>query len=87
MRLCRTITVALAAITLLSGCAGASTAGSSGGKLTVVTTTTVFADMVSNVGGDLVSVTSIVPKNADVHTFEPRPDGRPYRWPARSCWS
>lgn len=73
MRLCRTITVALAAVTLLSGCAGASTAGSSGGKLTVVTTTTVFADMVSNVGGDLVSVTSIVPKNADVHTFEPLP--------------
>jgi ABC-type Zn uptake system ZnuABC Zn-binding protein ZnuA len=29
--------------------------------------------MVSNVGGDLVSVTSLVPKNADVHTFEPRP--------------
>jgi ABC-type Zn uptake system ZnuABC Zn-binding protein ZnuA len=73
MRRVRTIAMALAAVTLLSGCAGASTAGSSGGKLTVVTTTTVFADMVANVGGDLVSVTSIVPKNADVHTFEPRP--------------
>jgi ABC-type Zn uptake system ZnuABC Zn-binding protein ZnuA len=73
MRRVRTIAMALAVVTLLSGCAGASTAGSSGGKLTVVTTTTVFADMVANVGGDLVSVTSIVPKNADVHTFEPRP--------------
>jgi ABC-type Zn uptake system ZnuABC Zn-binding protein ZnuA len=39
----------------------------------VVTTTTVFADMVRNVGGDLVDVTSLVPKNGDVHTFEPRP--------------
>ena len=63
----------LAAATLLAGCAGPSTSGGSNGKLTVVTTTTVFADLVSNVGGDLVSVTSIVPKNADVHTFEPRP--------------
>jgi ABC-type Zn uptake system ZnuABC Zn-binding protein ZnuA len=29
--------------------------------------------MVSDVGGDLVSVSSLVPKNGDVHTFEPRP--------------
>jgi ABC-type Zn uptake system ZnuABC Zn-binding protein ZnuA len=39
----------------------------------VVTTTTVFADMVRSVGGDLVEVTSLVPKNGDVHTFEPKP--------------
>jgi ABC-type Zn uptake system ZnuABC Zn-binding protein ZnuA len=39
----------------------------------VVATTTVFADMVRNVGGDLVTVTSLVPKNGDVHTFEPTP--------------
>lgn len=43
------------------------------GRVTVVATTTVFADLVSNVGGDLVSVTALVPKNGDVHTFEPRP--------------
>jgi ABC-type Zn uptake system ZnuABC Zn-binding protein ZnuA len=55
----------------ISGCA--STASSSSDKLTVVATTTVLADLVSNVGGDYVSVTSLVPKNADVHTFEPRP--------------
>jgi ABC-type Zn uptake system ZnuABC Zn-binding protein ZnuA len=73
MRLGRTITICLAAATLLSGCAGPSPSGGSNGKLIVVTTTTVFADLVSNVGGDLVSVTSLVPKNADVHTFEPRP--------------
>jgi len=28
---------------------------------------------VANVGGDLVSVTSLVPRNGDVHTFEARP--------------
>ena len=39
----------------------------------MVTTTSVFADMVANVGGDLVRVTSLVPKNGDVHTYEPRP--------------
>ena len=54
----------------MAGC-GASPAGD--GKLNVVATTTVFADMVASVGGDLVSVSSLVPKNADVHTFAPRP--------------
>jgi zinc/manganese transport system substrate-binding protein len=39
----------------------------------VLATTTVFADLVKNVGGDLVDVTSLVPKNGDVHTFEPKP--------------
>jgi ABC-type Zn uptake system ZnuABC Zn-binding protein ZnuA len=42
-------------------------------RVRVVTTTSVFADMVSEVGGDLVRVTSLVPHNGDVHTFEPRP--------------
>ena len=45
----------------------------SSGRVRVVTTTTVFADMVASVGGDLVKVTSLVPKNGDVHTFEPKP--------------
>jgi ABC-type Zn uptake system ZnuABC Zn-binding protein ZnuA len=41
--------------------------------VTVVASTTVFADMVKNVGGDLVNAISLVPKNGDVHTFEPKP--------------
>jgi ABC-type Zn uptake system ZnuABC Zn-binding protein ZnuA len=45
----------------------------SNGPVVVVTTTTVFADMVQNVGGDLVDAISLVPKNGDVHTFEPKP--------------
>jgi ABC-type Zn uptake system ZnuABC Zn-binding protein ZnuA len=52
---------------------GSSASSGASAKLTVVTTTTVFADIVRNVGGGLVSVTSLVPKNGDVHTFEPRP--------------
>jgi manganese/iron transport system substrate-binding protein len=63
----------VAAVAIAAGCSIGANSADSGGKLTVVTTTTVFADMVSNVGGDLVGVTSLVPKNADVHTFEPRP--------------
>lgn len=58
---------------LAGGCTGPGAAGNAGTKMPVVATTTVFADLVSNVGGDLVAVTSLVPKNGDVHTFEPRP--------------
>jgi ABC-type Zn uptake system ZnuABC Zn-binding protein ZnuA len=70
-----TIGLSLAAILamslLLAGCGG--DARSSDGRLVVVTSTTVFADMVRNVGGDLVTVNSLVPANGDPHTFAPRP--------------
>ena len=56
-----------------AGCGPSGATGSPAGTLTVVTTTTVFADMISNVGGSFVTVTSLVPKNGDVHTFEPKP--------------
>ena len=64
------IGLVLASALLLAGCG---TPRASGGRVVVVATTTVFADMVANVGGDLVSVTSLVPRNGDVHTFEARP--------------
>ena len=63
----------LAVVAIAAGCTTSAGAGDSTGKIQVVTTTTVLADIVSNVGGDLVSATSLVPKNADVHTFEPKP--------------
>jgi ABC-type Zn uptake system ZnuABC Zn-binding protein ZnuA len=69
--------VTLAISAALTGCGTGSGAGSPsqpGGAMAVVTTTTVFADMVRNVGGNLVTVTSLVPANGDVHTFEARPD-------------
>ena len=63
----------LAVILFLAACQGASHAPQGPGLITVVTTTTVFADMIRNVGGGLVDVTSLVPKNGDVHTFAAKP--------------
>ena len=63
----------VAAVLLVAACASGGTSPTPGGKLTVVATTSVFADLVRNVGGDLVTVASLVPANADVHTFAPRP--------------
>jgi ABC-type Zn uptake system ZnuABC Zn-binding protein ZnuA len=69
----RALALAGLALALAASSAGCGSTSASDGKLTVVTSTTVFADLVGSVGGDLVSATSLVPKNADVHTFEPRP--------------
>jgi ABC-type Zn uptake system ZnuABC Zn-binding protein ZnuA len=41
--------------------------------LKVMATTTIVADVAKNVGGDLVTVTSLVPVDADAHAFEPSP--------------
>jgi zinc/manganese transport system substrate-binding protein len=41
--------------------------------LTVITTTTIIADIARNVGSDLVDVTSLVPPGADTHSFQARP--------------
>ena len=76
MRLSRCPLLLVVMICLVAACSGPTSSGGNGsvpGALKVVTSTTVFADMVRNVGGDLVDVTSLVPKNGDVHTFEPRP--------------
>ncbi len=45
----------------------------SDGRIKVVTTTTILADFVTQVGGDRVSVESLVPKGGEVHTFDPSP--------------
>jgi ABC-type Zn uptake system ZnuABC Zn-binding protein ZnuA len=56
------------------GCTAAPTPSPSGApSLDVVATTTVFADLVAQVGGDRVSVSSLVPRGAEVHTFDPTP--------------
>ncbi len=63
--------------TLVAACGGAGSApaspGAAGGALKVVTTTTILADLVRQVGGDRVSVESLVPKGGEVHTFDPTP--------------
>lgn len=60
---------------LLVGVAGCGIIGPSaqGDRLPVVASTSVLADLVRNVGGDLVTVSSLVPKNGDVHTFAAKP--------------
>jgi ABC-type Zn uptake system ZnuABC Zn-binding protein ZnuA len=56
----------------IAGCSQPGTS-SAPGTLAVVTTSSVFADMIQNVGGDRVSVSALVPHHADVHTFQPSP--------------
>jgi manganese/iron transport system substrate-binding protein len=56
-----------------NGVAASPTAPQPGGAV-VVATTTVFADLVRNVGGSYVTVTSLVPNGGDVHTYEPKPN-------------
>jgi manganese/iron transport system substrate-binding protein len=72
----------LLVVAALSGCSaggatgsGATPAPSANPDATnVVATTTVFADLVRQVGGSNVNVTSLVPPGGEVHTFDPTPD-------------
>jgi len=66
------VRLALAAWLGVAGCAQPGTSPG-GDHLEVVTTSSVFADMISNVGGNKVAVTALVPHHADVHTFQPSP--------------
>jgi len=61
---------------LLVGACGPSgvSPSASGAALRVVATTTVFADIIKNVGGDRVSVASIIPAGAGPEDYEPKPD-------------
>ncbi len=61
--------VALSAIPL-----AASSAAASAKTVQAVASFTVLADMVKQVGGDHVDVTSLVPPNGDPHEYEPTPD-------------
>ncbi len=42
-------------------------------KLKVVATTTIVADVVDNVGGDLIELSTLLPVGTDPHSFEPSP--------------
>ncbi|MCH7737040.1 MAG: zinc ABC transporter substrate-binding protein [Chloroflexi bacterium] len=64
----------MAILLLASACSSSSPEQNpAGNPLPVVTTTALLADMVKNVGGDLVEVTALVPPGADVHSFQTTP--------------
>jgi ABC-type Zn uptake system ZnuABC Zn-binding protein ZnuA len=75
----RLVATGLAAAVLLAGCGrfGATPAPSGpapdADAIHVVTTTTILADIVHQIGGTRLIVTSLVPKGGEVHTFDPRP--------------
>jgi ABC-type Zn uptake system ZnuABC Zn-binding protein ZnuA len=62
---------------LLAACGatgdGAAPSGAADDRIHVVATTTILADLVRQVGGDRVTVDSLVPKGGEVHTFDPTP--------------
>ncbi len=66
----------IALVPVLVGCQVQESAGATtpAGGIKVVTTTTVFADIVQNVGGARVAATSIVPPGVGPEDYEPKPD-------------
>ena len=78
MTLNRCAVLALALPAMLAGCS-ADAAGDAAddttrsGALEVVTTVAPITSIVSNIGGDRISVTGIVPEGTNSHTFEPPP--------------
>lgn len=71
----RAIPAALLAMLLVAaGCApSASPSSDPAAPIRVVTTSTVFGDLVHQTGGDQVAVTSLVPPGVDVHTYQATP--------------
>jgi zinc/manganese transport system substrate-binding protein/manganese/iron transport system substrate-binding protein len=79
MRLSRSlgqsISIGAVMLVLATACgSGTGTAAPSSSALKVVTTTTVFADIVQNVGGSRVAATSIIPAGVGPEDYEPKPD-------------
>jgi ABC-type Zn uptake system ZnuABC Zn-binding protein ZnuA len=59
---------------LVAACGvGVQSAGAPDDTLRVVATTTVLGDLIAQVGGDRVEVSSLVPPGGEVHTYDPTP--------------
>ncbi len=61
------------AVPLLTGSAIGSTRANAADKIKVATSFSVLGDMVKQIGGDRVEVTSFVGPNGDAHVYEPTP--------------
>lgn len=69
------LAVVVAGFVALAACQGSGSIGStSPAAVKVVTTTTVFADIVQRVGGDRVAASSIIPPGVGPEDYEPKPD-------------
>lgn len=73
MKYLKAILILLISILLLSGCQKQNTSTFEVGKLKVVTSFTLLADMVTQIGQDHVSVYNLVPTGTDPHDYEPLP--------------
>jgi len=68
------LTMVMFALLPLSGCRSVNpTERSQDGKLNIVATTSIVADVVRQVAGDKINLVELLPAGADPHTFEPRP--------------
>jgi ABC-type Zn uptake system ZnuABC Zn-binding protein ZnuA len=78
MRSSRTLFTLIGALAIIVAACGDGTGsaspGSSAAMVRVVTTTTVFADIVASVGGERVDVASIIPPGVGPEDYEPKPD-------------
>jgi manganese/iron transport system substrate-binding protein len=69
----RFLATAAAVALAVSACNPAGSDGGGRDRVVVVATTSVLADLVAQVGGELVEVRSLVPAGGEPHTFEPSP--------------
>jgi ABC-type Zn uptake system ZnuABC Zn-binding protein ZnuA len=68
------VVVAFLSIVMLATCGAPASTPTTATTLRVVTTTTVFADIVKEIGGDHVTVDSIIPAGVGPEDYEPKPD-------------
>lgn len=71
LRACLIAALAVAAVVSTAGDAPAARAQD--GRLRVVATFSILGDIVQNVGGDAISLRTLIGANGDTHTYEPTP--------------
>lgn len=72
----RALLMTLLGVTFVAACGGGGDAAPSqfgSGPVRVAASMSVFADLVRQVGGDRVTVLSLIPAGADAHTYQPSP--------------
>lgn len=73
MKQLKIMTLSLLAVLTLAACGQKETAQTDG-KVQVVATNSIIADLAENIGGDKINVHSIVPVGTDPHEYEPLPE-------------